>query len=79
MSIRPLLNEYYSFIRHYYIIIACHDNNNGSIITYLYIIIMSLSRIFTPVITSLLPVIIVMVDHYYLCTVMTVIMDPLFQ
>ena len=51
---------------HYYFIITCYDSNNGSFITYLSNIIMSLLRINTPVITSLLSVITVIMDHYYL-------------
>ena len=55
--------HYYPFLRHYYIIITCYNSNNGSGITYLCIIISSLLRINTPVITSLLPVITVIMDH----------------
>ena len=42
----------------------CYDRNNESVITYFYIIIMSLASINMPVITSLLLVNTVMMDHY---------------
>ena len=56
--------HYYPFLRHYYIIFTCYDSN--SVITYLYITITSLLCINTPVITSLLPVITVIMNYYYL-------------
>ena len=50
----------------YCIIITCYYSNNGSVITYLYITIMSLLCFNKHVITSLLPVITVIMGHYNL-------------
>ena len=58
--------HYYPFLQHYYIIITCYNSKNGSVITHLCIIITSLLHTNTPVITSLLPVISVIIEHYYL-------------
>ena len=68
-------DHYYLFLRHYYIIITCCDGNNGSVITYLYIIITSLLHISTPVIRSLF----LIISCYYSNNgpIITVIMDPI--
>ena len=57
----------------------CYDSNNGSVIIYIYIIVMCIN---TPVITLLLPVITVIMDNITCYDsnngpIITVIIDPL--
>ena len=58
----------FTSLLHYF---TCHccDSNNVAVITYHYIIIMSLLQIKTPVLTSFLPVITVIADQNYVSTV----------
>ena len=67
-------DHYCPFLCNYYMIMTCYDSNDGSVITYHSFIITSLYLIHlllhhyyifnTPVITSLLPVITVIINHY---------------